>query len=143
MIFSSSSLFTFSFLFFIVVQVQLSPFLPYHSPPCPTLPASHPQTDPLWLCPCVLYICYSMDLPLISPTTPLHSPLWLLSVCSLFHCFWLYFACLFVLLIVPFMTAWMELESIMLSEVSQVVKDKQHDLTYRWNLINKTNKQAK
>ena len=26
----------------------------------------------------------------------------------------------------PFMTAWMELESIMLSEISQVVKDKYH-----------------
>ena len=28
--------------------------------------------------------------------------------------------------LLPFMTAWMELESIMLSEVSQVVKDKYH-----------------
>ena len=26
----------------------------------------------------------------------------------------------------PFMTAWMDLESIMLSEISQVVKDKYH-----------------
>ena len=39
-------------------------------------------------------------------------------------------------------TAWMELESIMLSEISQAVKDP-YDLTYKWNLINKTNKQAK
>ena len=39
-----------------------------------------------------------------------------------------------------FVTTWMELESIMLSEISQAVKD---DLTYKWNLINKTNKQAK
>ena len=42
----------------------------------------------------------------------------------------------------PFMTAWMELESIMLSEISQAVKDP-YDFTYKWNLINKTNKQAK
>ena len=28
--------------------------------------------------------------------------------------------------LLPFVTAWMELESIMLSEVSQVVKDKYH-----------------
>ena len=28
--------------------------------------------------------------------------------------------------LLPFMTAWMELESIMLSEISQVVKDKHH-----------------
>ena len=38
----------------------------------------------------------------------------------------------------PFVTAWMELKSIMLSEISQVVKGK-YDLTYKWNLINKTN----
>ena len=29
-------------------------------------------------------------------------------------------------LIIPFATAWMELESIMLSEISQVVRDKYH-----------------
>ena len=28
--------------------------------------------------------------------------------------------------LLPFMTAWMELENIMLSEISQVVKDKYH-----------------
>ena len=28
--------------------------------------------------------------------------------------------------LLPFVTAWMELESIMLSEISQVVKDKYH-----------------
>ena len=37
-----------------------------------------------------------------------------------------------------FATVWIELESIMLSEISQVVKGK-YDLTYKWNLINKTN----
>ena len=50
--------------------------------------------------------------------------------------------------LLPFMAAWMELESIMLSEVSQVVKDHTvwshlYGLTYKWNLINKTNKQTK
>ena len=46
--------------------------------------------------------------------------------------------------LLPFVTAWMELESIMLSEISQAVEDKiPYDLTYKWNLINKTNKQAK
>ena len=44
--------------------------------------------------------------------------------------------------LLPFMTAWMELESIMLSEINQVVKEIPHDPTYKWNLINKTNKQA-
>ena len=44
--------------------------------------------------------------------------------------------------LLPFATAWMELESIMLSEISQAVKDK-YDLTINRNLINKMNKQAK
>ena len=40
--------------------------------------------------------------------------------------------------LLAFMTAWMELESIMLSEISQVVKDKYHiDLTYKRDLMNK------
>ena len=45
--------------------------------------------------------------------------------------------------LLPFATAWVELESIMLSEVSQAVRDKYHDLTFKWNLVNKTKKQAK
>ena len=46
--------------------------------------------------------------------------------------------------LLPFRTAWMELESIMLSEVSQVVRDKYHIISpIKRNLINKTNKQAK
>ena len=32
----------FSFFFLMVVQVQLSPFSPYHSPPAPPTPTSHP-----------------------------------------------------------------------------------------------------
>ena len=42
--------------------------------------------------------------------------------------------------LIPFVTAWMELGSIMLSEISQQIP---YDLTYKWNLNNKTNKQAK
>ena len=50
--------------------------------------------------------------------------------------------------LLPFMTAWMELETIMLSEASQAMKDKYHMIspiggTYKWNLINKTKKGAK
>ena len=46
--------------------------------------------------------------------------------------------------LLPFTTAWMELESIMLSEISQAVKDKYHMVSpIKQNLINKTNKQAK
>ena len=41
--------------------------------------------------------------------------------------------------LLPFAIAWMELESIMLSEISQAMKD----LTINRNLINKMNKQAK
>ena len=45
--------------------------------------------------------------------------------------------------LLPFATAWMELERFILTEISQAVKDKiPYDLT-KWNLINKTNKQAK
>ena len=43
--------------------------------------------------------------------------------------------------LISFGTAWMELESIMLSEISQALKKKiPYDLTCKWNLINKTNK---
>ena len=46
--------------------------------------------------------------------------------------------------LLPFATAWMKLESIMLSEIGQVVKNKYHyDLTFNRNLISRTNKQAK
>ena len=41
--------------------------------------------------------------------------------------------------LLPFRTAWVELESIMLSEISQVVRQTPCDLTYKWNLINKRN----
>ena len=40
--------------------------------------------------------------------------------------------------ILPFSTTWMELECIMLSEVSQSEKDKYHTISLMWNLRNKT-----
>ena len=40
--------------------------------------------------------------------------------------------------ILPFATTWMEPECIMLSKVSQTEKDKYHDCTHMWNLINTT-----
>ena len=42
--------------------------------------------------------------------------------------------------LLPFATAWMELENIMLSEISQAVGDKYHMIS---PLTGKTNKQAK
>ena len=39
--------------------------------------------------------------------------------------------------ILPFAATWMDLENIILSEVSQTQKDK-HDTTYMWNLKNNT-----
>ena len=46
--------------------------------------------------------------------------------------------------LLPFATAWMELESIMLGEISHVVKDKYRMISpLTGTQINKTNKQAK
>ena len=46
--------------------------------------------------------------------------------------------------LLPFVIAWMELESIMLSETKPGGERQiPYDLTYKLNLINKTNKQAK
>ena len=43
--------------------------------------------------------------------------------------------------LLPFMTAWKELESIMLSKINQEVKKRiPYDLTYKRNLVNNTNK---
>ena len=41
--------------------------------------------------------------------------------------------------LLPIMTSWMELESIMPGGERQIP----YDLTYKWNLMNKTNWQAK
>ena len=40
--------------------------------------------------------------------------------------------------VLPFATIWMELESIMLSEISQREKDKYHMISLMWNLRDKT-----
>ena len=46
--------------------------------------------------------------------------------------------------LLPFTTAWLDLESIILSDISQALKDKYHMISsFKWNLINKTKKQAK
>ena len=39
--------------------------------------------------------------------------------------------------ILPFATTWMELESIMLSEISQLEKDKYHIISLMWRLRSK------
>ena len=53
------------YIFYIVVQVQVSPFPLYHSPqPHPSTPPSLNSTC-LWLCPCVLYTCSLTTLPLL------------------------------------------------------------------------------
>ena len=44
--------------------------------------------------------------------------------------------------LLPFAAVWMELDSIMLSEISQAVRDKYH-MTFNWNIINKRKKQTK
>ena len=80
-------------IFLIVFQIQLSPFLPHPSPP-PTLePTAFSFVHvsfihvPWW--PFSYFPLLSLSLP----------PLWLLSVCSLFQSLWLYFACLFIMLV--------------------------------------------
>ena len=45
--------------------------------------------------------------------------------------------------LIPFATAWMELESIMLSEISQAVSEIPYDLTFDWNVMNRRKKQTK
>ena len=45
--------------------------------------------------------------------------------------------------LLSFATAWMELENIMLSEISEVVRQIPYIFTIKWNLMNKVNKQAK
>ena len=41
--------------------------------------------------------------------------------------------------IIPFAATWMELETLILSEVSQKEKDKYHMISHNWNLISSTN----
>ena len=39
----------------------------------------------------------------------------------------------------PFVMAWMDLENIMLSEISQSERQVPYDFTHMWNLMNKIN----
>ena len=41
--------------------------------------------------------------------------------------------------ILPFATIWMDLENIMLTEISQSEKDKYHMISLMWNLMNRLN----
>ena len=87
------------FKFFSVVQMQLSPFSHHQFPPLyPPSPPTLNGFPPLALS-MDLLTCSLTTLPFLSPVNPLLPPHWLLPVCSLFQCLWLYFACLFVLLI--------------------------------------------
>ena len=45
--------------------------------------------------------------------------------------------------LLPLMTTWIELESIMLSETSHGEGQIPYDLTFNWNIINKRKKEAK
>ena len=87
-------------IFFIVALVQLSPFSPHHAPPLHPNPTSHPESYlPLAFLLCPLYMFLdnsspSFPVPLLSSPPPL----WLLSLCYLFQCLWLYFTSLFVLM---------------------------------------------
>ena len=82
--------------FCIVVQVQLSPFSP---PPCPppSLPPTLKPTPFGFVHGSFVHVPWWPFLFFPSHVPP--SPLWSLSICSLFQCLWLYFACLLVLLI--------------------------------------------
>ena len=84
-------------LFFYFLLLFKYTFLPF--PPTPAqLPTSLRFLHPPRYCPCVLYNCSYKPFTLF-PWNSLPSPLWSLSACSQFQCLWLYFACLFVLLI--------------------------------------------
>ena len=80
------------FFFLIVVQVQLSPFSPLHSPPPhpSRLPSS--KLPPLALSVCPLYMFLDGPSPIFLHYS-LPFALWLLSVCSLFQGLLLYCAC--------------------------------------------------
>ena len=88
----------FPFSFFIVVQVQSSPFFPHHSPPPHPSPPPTLKPNPFGF----VHVSF-IHVPWWSfpyfPHYPSPPPRWLLSVCSLFQCLYLYFTCISVLLI--------------------------------------------
>ena len=90
------------FYFYVCIYLWLFKYscLHFH----PTMPCSHPSLPPTLEPTTFGFVCVSFihvpwwpfpDFPTLSSPPPL----WLLSVCYLFQCLWLYFICLFVLLI--------------------------------------------
>ena len=99
LLFNFFSVLFFLFMFFLLFKYICLHFHP-STAPRPTHPASHPQSYPLWLCPCVLYICSLMDLPLFSSIIPSPLPSGYCQFVLYFNVFdYIFFACLFVLLI--------------------------------------------
>ena len=81
-----------------ILFLKLFKYSCLHFPPT-TLPhASHPHL-PLLIPPPLGFVHVSFIVFPENPSPISPSPLWSLSVCSLFPCLWFYFACLFVLLI--------------------------------------------
>ena len=74
---------------------------PQPSPPPSPVSISHPTLVIVHVSFLFLLISHNCSCKLFTlfPCNPLPSPLWSLSACSQFQCLWLYFACLFVLLI--------------------------------------------
>ena len=77
--------------FFIVVQVQLSPYSPHHSHPSQPSPLPTLYPTPFWLCPCVHYTCFLTTLTPLPPLAPSTSPvvtisLFLFSVSLVIFC---------------------------------------------------------
>ena len=117
---------------FIVIQLQLSAFSPYPSTsPQPIPPPSPISTLPLDFV-LVSFIVATVD---PSPHYPLPTPIakcWKQPKCpsanewikKLWYIYTMGFYAAERKELIPFATAWMELESIMLSEISQVVRDK-------------------
>ena len=88
----------FNFIIFLLLfKYSFVPF-PRPLPTTPVLSTSLTCFHPPCYCPCVLYNCSCKPFTLF-PCNSLPFPLWSLSACSLFQCLWLYFACLFILLI--------------------------------------------
>ena len=129
----SPQFFCFFYCYSITVVCIFSPSLHPTPDKPPSLPCFHP---PPLFCPCVLY---SSSYKPLSSLSPSHSPLaiarlFLTSLSLVIFC--LLFSSIYYvpvkgeiiwyLSLIPFATAWMELESIMLSEISQTVRDRYH-----------------
>ena len=106
------------FLIFIVIQLQLYAFSPHPStPPQLNLPPSPTFTLPLDF----VHVSFIVVPVIPSPRCPLPTPPWLWYIYTME-----FYAAERKKELIPFATAWIELESIMLSEISQTVRDKYH-----------------